>query len=202
MANAAAIEYQGAVLILQALGIAPTSVNINLIVAQEINEWGWQGSLLQKSLNPLATTYYTPQAVGKWNSVPVWIFSSLQAGAVACAKTLQGYPTMLQALRTSNASLYFSSAGRAELYRWSGGSASYANNLQTFYGQLSTVPTAYLQTTQSSGGTTTTKKTAPTVTAFLGTGASYALWGVLGLGGLAAGAVLLDEAGVFRRLRR
>lgn len=202
MAQAAAIEYQGAVYILQALGIAPTSVNVNLIVAQEINEWGWSGTLLQQSLNPLATTLYTPQAVGKWNSIPVWIFSTLQAGAQACALTLKGYPVMLQALQTSNASLYFGSAGRAELYKWSGGSGSYASDLQTYYGELSAVPTAYLTHTGST--TTTTKKagTASTVSTFITQAAPYAVWGVLGLAGVAAGAIALDEAGVFDRWRR
>ena len=217
MAQAAAIEYQGAVYILQALGITPTSVNVNLLCAQEINEWGWSGTLLAQSKNPLATTYYTPQAVGKWNSVPVWIFSTLQAGAQACAKTFtggRGYPTLLQALRTSNASLYFGSAGRAELYTWSGGSASYANSLQNFYGELAPVPSAYLVTATptkgTSGGgttgthtgtTTATHNGGPTVSSFLSKAAPYALLGVLGLGAAAAGAVALDEMGALPRLR-
>ncbi len=149
MSLAAPIEYQGAVYILQSLGITPTAVNVNLICAQEINEWGWSGADLSRSLNPLATTQWTPEAVGKWNSVPVWIFSSLQAGAQACAETIKGYPVMLEALQTSNASLYFGAQGRAELYRWSGGSASYASDLQRFYGQLGTPPAQYLAGQQS-----------------------------------------------------
>ena len=189
MAQAAPIEYQGAALILGALGIAPTSVNVNLIVAQEINEWGWQGTLLQQSLNPLATTLYTPQAVRKWNSVGVWVYSSLAAGAQACAKTLQGYPTMLQALRTSNASLYFGSTGRAELYKWSGGSATYANDLQTYYGQLSAVPSAYLAAQQTA---------APQVATFVGQSAPYAIAALIGGALTVGGVLLLEQSGKVR----
>ena len=43
--------------------------------------------------------------------------------------------------------------------------------------------------------------TGTTTATFIGAATPYALWGLLGLGGLAAGVVLLDEAGVFRRWR-
>lgn len=196
MAQAATIEYQGAVLILQALGIAPTAVNVNLLVAQEINEWGWSGADLAQNNNPLATTQWTPQATGKWNSIPVWIFSSLQAGAAACAETLRDYPTMLQALQTSNAGLYFGSAGRAELYEWSGHSTSYANDLQQYYGQLGTPPNVALASGGGrSGGVGV--GTSGTSTDYTPVAASSSLaWWALGIGAvvLAGGLYLVRHS--------
>ena len=197
----ATIYYQAADLILRALGVTPGPVNVNLLVAWMPREYS--PSFLAVTNNPLATSLqstgmigYCTLTNGERSSEPC--YDTLQHGAAACAATLRNgrYPHLLGAIATGNANEFFAGAySQGEMWVWNGHSYTLAE-IQSVYATLPSVPTAYLSTTS-----TTPKKAATTGTTFIGAAAPYALWGVLGLGGIAAGAVLLDEAGVFRRWR-
>lgn len=111
-------SFQAAALaVLAALGVAPNPVSVGLLMA-----WSWcekphyAGGAWQWD-NPLNTTLPTAGSYAA-NSAGVQVYPSQQAGAAACAATLQNgyYPHLLAALQQGNAALFF--AWPQEVHTW------------------------------------------------------------------------------------
>jgi hypothetical protein len=106
--------------IINALGIwPPTGGNGLPLDAWIIGEQGWNDVL---NNNPMNTTFaMVPDH--NVNSAGVKEYETLAEGVVATVETLRNglYPTLLQALLTANATLFFSAAGQKELSLWGTG---------------------------------------------------------------------------------
>jgi hypothetical protein len=112
--------YQAADAILARLGAPRTITAVNLVVAWSYCEkphypggaWQWN--------NPLNTTEPGYGRVGTANSAGVGIYATPADGVAATVATLTNghYPTLVQALRTSNAGLFFSASGSADMRVW------------------------------------------------------------------------------------
>lgn len=139
------LYYQAADDILAALGAQPSAPALNCLVAWSLAEWGGTNDLAATN-NPLATEYpkSAPGIVGNWNPQGVLMFASLRLGAAACAQVMQGYPSLVAALRAGSAATFFSSAGLYDLAVWAGGPSApnyeYAANVQAIYGGLGAPP--------------------------------------------------------------
>jgi hypothetical protein len=142
------IQYQAADDILNVLGVNPTAVNVNLLVAWMQQEYS--AADLAVTNNPLATSLRTTEA-GGYCTLPGGEQSSdpchdtLADGAPACAKTLVNglYPHLLAGLEDSDTGTFFSAAGVSELGMWVSGTYgghSYASELQTTYNSLPAPP--------------------------------------------------------------
>ncbi len=149
--------YQAADAVLAALGITPSPVAVNLLVAWSLAEWGGTNDLAATN-NPMATTQPEPGATN-WNSAGVKIYPSLAVGAQATAQTLQGsyYATLLAGLRAGDPAAFFSQAGRYGLAVWAGGPGApnyqYAAAVQSLYGDLGPPPAWATTGSESAGGT-------------------------------------------------
>jgi len=111
--------YQAAVAIAAALGAPLTPTVVNLLVAWSWCEkphpdgaWQWN--------NPLNTTEPGHGRIGTANSAGVGIYATPADGVSAVVATLENgyYPTLVQALRTSNAAQFFSASGAANMRTW------------------------------------------------------------------------------------
>jgi len=138
------IYYEAAGYILGDLGITPTPVNINLLVAWEEQEY--TADELAVTNNPLATSLrskgaggYCTLPNGERSSEPC--YDTLADGAAACAATIANglYPHLLQGLADSDVNIFFSDAGFAELKLWSS-SSTYASHLESTYYSLPSPP--------------------------------------------------------------
>jgi hypothetical protein len=178
------IYYQAADAVLAALGISPGAVNVNLLVAWSLAEWGGTDDL-DLTNNPMATTYPEPGATD-WNGAGVKVYPSLQTGAQATAQTLGSYPVLTAALRAGDASSFFG-PGAAELSIWASGSATgdlgYAASIQNIYQGLGQPPAwALAAQAQSAAVPATTGGLSAAIVAVL----------ALALGGLAYGVAELE----------
>lgn len=179
--------YQAAQLTLQALGAQPTSVGINLLVAWMVEEDGYGSTL--PCHNPMNSTLPMPGS-HTINSEGVQCYPSVSEGIAATVSTLKEYryPTLLQAIKTGDANLFFSSEGRAELETWLGKSdPSYPNAIFSIYQSLPSVPSQYLTSTSSGGSSPFIPPTIPTASGLL-----------FLIAGLALGAFAI-EFGVFEQ---
>ena|SRR5579875_2643784 len=151
--------YEAARLILQALGIPQTSVNTRILVA-----WSWgekphpDGAL--QWYNPLNVTRAVPGSTPvPGNSAGVQVYPSLEVGIQANADTIRQYPTLLTALRRSDANLFFGPAGAKALIVWCGSTLlscqGYADYLRQIYQDLG-------GTVAVRGGTVSRTTSAPT----------------------------------------
>jgi len=114
--------YEAAVLILFELGVdAPSAAQVNMLVAWEWVEKPHPNGALQWN-NPLNTSLRLPgsQTV---NSEGVQSYPTLLEGMAACAATIANgdYPTILQALKTGNTSLFCSPQALREFSVWAHG---------------------------------------------------------------------------------
>ncbi len=140
------IYYEAADAILAALGIGPTPVNVNLLVAWAQNEY--TSAELATTNNPLATSLTAAGATGNCtlpngerSTEPC--YDTLADGAAACAATIQAglYPYLQAGLQNSSTATFFGPGGAAELDGpWSGGSTGYAAQLLSNFQALGTPP--------------------------------------------------------------
>lgn len=146
---AATIYYQAADAILSALGVLPTAVNVNLLVAWMPQEF--TAAELAVTNNPLATSFqgqgvtgYCTLPNGETSAEPC--YDTLADGAEACAVTLRNglYPSLVAGLAGGDAATFFSQQGLYELAVWAGGSGNpnygYAQAVQATYPGLPTPP--------------------------------------------------------------
>lgn len=137
--------YEAAWDILRRLGAPLRATSVNLLVSWEIVEKGWQGDAWQWN-NPLNTTVACCGWTGNANRVGVKIYPTHEAGVEATVRTLLNgrYPTLVQALRTGNVSLFFSPQGARELRVWATGNpdapSQYASAVQGVYRNLPPPP--------------------------------------------------------------
>ena len=125
--------YEAAVLILFELGVdAPSAAQVNMLVAWEWVEKPHPNGALQWN-NPLNTSLRLSgsQTV---NSEGVQSYPTLMEGMAACAATIANgdYPTILQALKSGNTSLFCSSAALREFSVWAHG---YLSSPDLSYGE-------------------------------------------------------------------
>lgn len=194
-----AIYYQSAVGIIKGLGAVPTSTNINLLVAWMMAEHGQYFGTYNPSLghvdnsnNPMFTALSMP-GDWYWNS-NVKGYSTLSVGIEANVLSLQNglYNTLVQAIKTSNANLFFSTSGQQQLTIWDNGNLNsgintgYVDSIRSHFAGLSTPPSQYL--TNAKKKTTTPKPSSGggTVTEVIHTVEQHPVYLFLGAGMLAA----------------
>lgn len=153
MITPSSIFYTVAQGVLRALGATATQTNMNLLIAWMGEENGWQATFAWK--NPMNTTLDMPGATSM-NGAGVKAYPTWAEGFEATAKTLNNglYPTLLSALKNSDANSFFSAEGKKELETWSGGDTSYDNTIYTIYSELAPVPSAYLTAHAATSGET------------------------------------------------
>ena len=190
---ATAQMYTAAQLILQGLGVKPTPVGINLLVAWMSEEDGDTSTLPCK--NPMNSTLVEPGSHSV-NGVGVQCYTSWSSGISATLKTLQNglYNTLVQAIKTGNASLFFGTTGRGELGTWStgqyGGAPWYGNQIYSIYTSLPSPPSQYLT------GASTAASSTPVITVSV----TNPLWDLVLIGsglalGIAGAKLLVFEEG-------
>lgn len=187
--------YAAAQAIIRALGAAPTAAGINLLVAWMEEEDGANSTL--PCNNPMNSTLSEPGS-HTVNYVGVECYPNLSTGVAATIATLGNgdYNTLLQAVKTGNASLFFGSQGRGELGTWStgtfGANPQYADAIYSIYQSLPSPPSQYL-----SDPTTSTTSASTPVTNFVKDLPS-SVWDIVLIGsglalGLAAAKFLVFE---------
>lgn len=195
------IYYQAGDLILDDLGITPTSVNLNLLRAMIQHEDS--PDFLAVTNNPAATSLVTTGAItpgcqlpnGEYTYGPagnIPCYDTLENGSAATAATLQEsqYATLVQALSASDVGMFFGAGGRAALSVWASGSPigdlAYAAEIQSIYSSLPTPPSWALATSPVSSPPTQSPSSPPYYppTPFV----PSPLWGVLGVLGFLGGA--------------
>ena len=148
--------YAAAQAILQALGAAPTAAGINLLVAWMQEEDGANSTI--PCNNPMNSTLSEPGS-HTVNYVGVECYPNLSTGVTATIATLGNgdYNTLLQAVKTGNANLFFGSQGRGELGTWStgtfGANPQYADAIYSLYQALPSPPSQYLSGTTTAANT-------------------------------------------------
>lgn len=110
------------------IGAPPTSANLSSFHNWRVQESPWNASPpdgAQYTHNPLNTTLVTPSSIGTVNSVGVQIYGSASGGISATAQTLlNGYPSIISALRRGVGLATGDSGVAQELSKWSGGGYS------------------------------------------------------------------------------
>lgn len=159
MPTPSSAHYQAARQLVIDLGGRPNAVSINLFCAWMAAEFGWPSSVANN--NPMASTVVMPgsyriNCLSYVNGVcvsGVQHYPTLAVGVQATVNTLTGpahyYDTLVQALRTGNAALFFSPKGLQELHTWVKGvngppDPAYAASIQNIYNSLPPVPKQYL----------------------------------------------------------
>ena len=165
--------WQTAAAILQALGVPPNATSLKLLAA-----WSWcekphtPGGSWQWN-NPLNTTEPGYGGVSV-NSVGVQAYPTPAQGIAATVATLTNgyYPTLVQALRTGNAALFFSATDEMALWGTDMGC------IAATYAALPSPPASLLET-----GATTPSVPPPWMPAPAPPGPNWLGWGFL-VGGL------------------
>lgn len=138
--------WQTAQALINALGGVPTVTNLKLLAAWSYCEkphdaggsWQWN--------NPLNTTEPCCGWTGNVNGDGVKMYPTPADGILATVKTLKNgdYPTLVQALLTSNAPLFFSATG--EMATWGTDMAC----IRSDYGALVNPPSVFLMAVNTS----------------------------------------------------
>lgn len=143
--------YQAAVAMLKAMHVAPTVVNVNLLAAWSFCEKPHTGAAAWQWNNPWNTTRKGFGETGTANSVGVGIYPT-EADVIAAnyaALTNGLYPHLIQALQTSNASLFFQNT--PEIRTWGTDPAC----IQSIYSSLGSPPGNTLTTATAPGPSAT-----------------------------------------------
>jgi len=138
--------YETAVAILRTCGFRPGAENIQVLVAMEGQEHGWDGGIMSYN-NPLDVE---EPGFGSTETLPdsaVRKYPTPEDGLKATEATLRDgrYPVLLAGLAQNNAGLVFSPAGRAELNVW-GGDSRYGDEIAAVFADLQAVPATYYLT--------------------------------------------------------
>lgn len=145
--------YSAAARILAALGAVATPANLDLLVAWQVEEHGWESAL--SCHNPLNTTWRMPGSTD-YNSDGVQCYPNWSSGISATVQTLTqanpSYSALVEALRHSSYYEFFQGDGYDQLVTWSGGDTSYPGRIAAIYLQLPAVPSVYLQAVPTSSG--------------------------------------------------
>lgn len=140
--------YQAATALLTQLGVKPTATNINLLAAWSYCEKPHTGSAAWQWNNPWNTTQSGFGESQTANSTGVGIYPTQNFGIQANATTLQNglYPHLLQAIQTSNASLFFSSTH--EMATW----GTNLSCIHSDYNAMGSPPAQYLTAASTAPG--------------------------------------------------